>query len=84
MYDKLEKRDGPLRCDNGECNDGSCCGKNKTCGYGPDFCGDGCISHCNATAMCGKYSEDGNMPCGMKLCCSAMRLVWGELAAPLA
>jgi chitinase len=22
--------------------------------------------------MCGKYSENEEMPCGMKLCCSAM------------
>ncbi|KAI1854021.1 hypothetical protein JX266_001162 [Neoarthrinium moseri] len=68
----LERRaDGPLYCTNGPCIDGSCCGKNGICGYGPDFCGDGCTSQCNATAMCGQYSENGEMPCGMKLCCSA-------------
>jgi chitinase len=22
--------------------------------------------------MCGEYSENAEMPCGMKLCCSAM------------
>jgi chitinase len=22
--------------------------------------------------MCGEYSENGEMPCGLKLCCSAM------------
>jgi hypothetical protein len=49
----------------------SCCGPEGICGYGPDFCGTGCTSKCDATAMCGEYSEDANMPCGMKLCCSA-------------
>ena len=67
----LAKRDA-LRCDDGPCIDGSCCGKDHICGYGPDFCGTGCISQCDAKAMCGEYSENGEMPCGMKLCCSAM------------
>ena len=66
----LGKRDA-LRCDDGPCIDGSCCGKDHVCGYGPDFCGTGCLSQCDATAMCGQYSENGDMPCGMKLCCSA-------------
>ncbi|KAI9152186.1 oviduct-specific glycoprotein [Paramyrothecium foliicola] len=62
---------GPLYCKDGPCIDGSCCGKQGICGYGSDFCGDGCTSQCNATAMCGEYSENAEMPCGMKLCCSA-------------
>jgi hypothetical protein len=62
---------GPLYCTDGPCVDDSCCGPKGVCGYGPDFCGDGCTSKCDATAMCGEYSEDANMPCGMKLCCSA-------------
>ena len=49
----------------------SCCGPKGICGYGPDFCGTGCTSNCDATARCGEYSEDANMQCGMKLCCSA-------------
>lgn len=51
----------------------SCCGPDGTCGYGPDFCGTGCSSNCDAVAMCGKYADpatDGK--CGMNLCCS-----WG-------
>ncbi|KAK4118449.1 glycoside hydrolase family 18 protein, partial [Parathielavia appendiculata] len=68
----LAKRDGPLRCNDGPCIDGSCCSKDHICGFGPDFCGDGCLSQCDATAMCGEYSENGDMPCGLKLCCSAM------------
>ncbi|KAI9150631.1 Chitotriosidase-1 [Paramyrothecium foliicola] len=67
----LGKRDA-LRCDDGPCVDGSCCSKDKICGYGPDYCGTGCRSQCNATAMCGEYSENADMPCGMNLCCSAM------------
>jgi chitinase len=66
----LAKRDA-LRCDDGPCIDGSCCGKDHICGFGPDFCGDGCLSQCDAKAMCGEHSENGEMPCGMKLCCSA-------------
>ncbi|KAF4778701.1 hypothetical protein HER10_EVM0009051 [Colletotrichum scovillei] len=65
----LEKR-GPLYCKDGPCVDGSCCGPDSICGYGPDFCGTGCQSQCDATAMCGEYSENADMPCGMNLCCS--------------
>ncbi|KAK4120516.1 hypothetical protein N657DRAFT_625063 [Parathielavia appendiculata] len=68
----LAKRDGPLRCNDGPCIDGSCCSKDHICGFGPDFCGAGCLSQCNAKAMCGEHSENGEIPCGLKLCCSAM------------
>ncbi len=71
MHHSIAKRDA-LRCDDGPCIDGSCCSKDKICGFGPDYCGTGCLSQCNATAMCGEYSENADMPCGMKLCCSAM------------
>ncbi|KAF5026826.1 hypothetical protein F66182_1110 [Fusarium sp. NRRL 66182] len=68
----LEKRgSGALYCKDGPCADDSCCGPDSICGYGPDFCGDGCTSNCDATAMCGEYSEEGEMPCGMNLCCSS-------------
>ncbi|KAK4171728.1 hypothetical protein QBC36DRAFT_365448, partial [Triangularia setosa] len=67
----LSKRDGPLYCHDGPCIDGSCCGPDNVCGFGPDFCGEGCRFNCTATAMCGQYSEDADIPCGMKLCCSA-------------
>jgi chitinase len=67
----LGKR-GPLRCDDAPCIDGSCCSKDNICGFGPDYCGAGCLSQCTSTAMCGEHSEDGEIPCGMKLCCSAM------------
>ncbi|KAK4176845.1 hypothetical protein QBC36DRAFT_378170 [Triangularia setosa] len=67
----LSRRDGPLYCHNGPCVDGSCCGPDNVCGFGPDFCGEGCRFNCTATAMCGEHSQLGRMPCGMKLCCSA-------------
>ncbi|KAK4675336.1 hypothetical protein QC764_0076990 [Podospora pseudoanserina] len=66
-----KRRDGPLYCHDGPCIDNSCCGPDNVCGFGPDFCGEGCRSNCNATAMCGEHSEFAEMPCGMKLCCSA-------------
>ncbi|RDL41225.1 putative glycoside hydrolase family 18 protein [Venustampulla echinocandica] len=68
----FQRRDA-LRCDDGPCVDKSCCSKEGICGYGPSFCGDGnCTSLCNATAMCGEFSENADMPCVMNLCCSAM------------
>ncbi|KAL3418772.1 hypothetical protein PVAG01_08993 [Phlyctema vagabunda] len=70
-FGSVQRRDGALRCDTGDCVDGSCCSKDGICGYGPDFCGNGCRSLCNATAMCGEFSKDADVPCGMNLCCSA-------------
>ncbi|KAF5700546.1 hypothetical protein FMUND_14297 [Fusarium mundagurra] len=68
----LEKRgSGALYCKYGPCADDSCCGPEGICGYGPDYCGKGCSSNCNATALCGEFSEVGEMPSGMNLCCSA-------------
>lgn len=43
-----------------------------TTSTGSDFCGDGCKGDCDATAMCGKFSDGGNVKCGLDLCCS-----WG-------
>ncbi|THY12303.1 glycoside hydrolase [Aureobasidium pullulans] len=49
----------------------SCCNNDGICGYGSKFCGsDVCISQCDATAMCGKYSAGGSVKCGMNICCS--------------
>ncbi|KAJ6032592.1 hypothetical protein N7540_003324 [Penicillium herquei] len=49
------------------CEEG-CCSQYGTCGFGPDWCGDGCISNCNATAQCGPY---GNVTdCPLNVCCS--------------
>ncbi|KAK3984687.1 glycoside hydrolase superfamily, partial [Cladorrhinum sp. PSN332] len=68
----VEPGEGALLCPTGRCADGSCCGPNNICGYGPDFCGPGCLGDCDATAMCGVHSAGGNISCGLDLCCS-----WG-------
>ncbi|KAL9595736.1 MAG: hypothetical protein Q9179_004865 [Wetmoreana sp. 5 TL-2023] len=39
------------------CPDKSCCSAGGKCGFGPDYCGNGCVSNCDALAMCGRYSE---------------------------
>ncbi|PVI00005.1 glycoside hydrolase family 18 protein [Periconia macrospinosa] len=64
--------DGPIQCGPGQpCLDGSCCSKEGKCGYKQAHCGtDNCISNCDAKAMCGIDSADGQTSCGLKLCCS--------------
>ncbi|KAJ8125457.1 hypothetical protein O1611_g8182 [Lasiodiplodia mahajangana] len=53
------------------CPDGSCCNNNGGCGYGPANCGAGnCTNTCNATAMCGRDSLDGDVSCPLNVCCS--------------
>ncbi|KAH6627427.1 hypothetical protein F5144DRAFT_613320 [Chaetomium tenue] len=64
---------GALLCPTGTCADDSCCGPQGICGYGPDFCGTGCMSNCDAKAMCGIHSDGGAVKCGLDLCCS-----WGQ------
>ncbi|KAI9798404.1 MAG: hypothetical protein M1833_004798 [Piccolia ochrophora] len=67
----LLKRDGPLKCGaNQPCEDDSCCSAKGTCGYEEANCGAGCVSNCEATAMCGKRSEGGAVKCGLNICCS--------------
>ena len=39
------------------CSNGACCGASGYCGYGPTYCGSGCVSNCNAVAECGQYVE---------------------------
>ncbi|KAF1985932.1 glycoside hydrolase family 18 protein, partial [Aulographum hederae CBS 113979] len=64
--------DGPIQCTPTEaCIDGSCCNKDGKCGYRSVHCApDICISNCDAKAMCGVDSKDGNKKCGLNLCCS--------------
>lgn len=40
------------------CSNGACCGGSGYCGYGPTYCGSGCVSNCDAVAECGQYVED--------------------------
>ncbi|KAJ8130004.1 hypothetical protein O1611_g3626 [Lasiodiplodia mahajangana] len=42
----------------------------KICGYGPKYCGDTCISNCDAHAECGRYAEDEGQKCPLNVCCS--------------
>lgn len=37
---------------------------------GPDFCGTGCISNCNAKAECGRYANPPGKTCVLNVCCS--------------
>lgn len=47
-----------------------CCIKDGHCGFGPDFCGDGCQGNCNKKAECGKYAPPGQEECPLLVCCS--------------
>ncbi|PYH81931.1 hypothetical protein BO82DRAFT_414323 [Aspergillus uvarum CBS 121591] len=58
------------------CANGACCGVTDSqgvCGYGIDFCGDTCVSNCNATAACGKDAAIPGTTCPLNVCCSE----WG-------
>ncbi|KAH6896525.1 glycoside hydrolase superfamily [Thelonectria olida] len=52
-----------------ECVSG-CCSDTGFCGFGPDYCGDSCISTCNRTAECGEYAETSGAACPLNVCCS--------------
>ncbi|KAK1841138.1 Killer toxin subunits alpha/beta 1 [Colletotrichum chrysophilum] len=47
-----------------------CCGPFGVCGFGDDYCGEGCKSNCNATAECGQYALEDNFDCPINVCCS--------------
>ncbi|KAJ5918124.1 hypothetical protein N7454_010499 [Penicillium verhagenii] len=58
------------------CSNGACCGVTDgqgICGYGSDFCGDTCVSNCNATAACGRDAATAGTTCPLNVCCSE----WG-------
>ncbi|EGE82986.2 bacteriodes thetaiotaomicron symbiotic chitinase [Blastomyces dermatitidis ER-3] len=40
------------------------------CGYGPDYCGEGCVSNCDAGAECGEFAKPVNKTCPLNTCCS--------------
>ncbi|KAH6871039.1 hypothetical protein B0T10DRAFT_417778 [Thelonectria olida] len=63
--------DDPYACNKKKpCSNGACCGKSGVCGYGPDYCGKGCTSNCDAKAQCGKYAAKGETKCPLNVCCS--------------
>jgi chitinase len=55
---------------NKECINGACCGEDGWCGYGPNYCGDGCQSNCDAKAECGQFAADPGQTCPLNVCCS--------------
>jgi hypothetical protein len=58
-----QKRDD-YSCGPGKpCSNGACCGSSGFCGYGPVYCGKGCVSNCDATAECGKYAKTPGKTC---------------------
>ena len=57
------------------CSNGACCGKSGYCGYGPTYCGSGCVSDCNAVAECGQYAKIANTQCPLNTCCSEFGFV---------
>lgn len=52
------------------CSNGACCGASGSCGYGKTYCGDGCVSNCNAVAECGKDARPAGKKCPLNTCCS--------------
>lgn len=52
------------------CSNGACCGASGYCGYGPTYCGSGCVSNCNATSECGQYAATPGQECPLNVCCS--------------
>lgn len=57
------------------CSNGACCGASGFCGYGPTYCGNGCLSQCEATAECGKFAEIPGKTCPLNTCCSEFGFV---------
>lgn len=47
-----------------------CCSSTGSCGFGDDYCGDTCISSCDATAECGQYAAVPGTTCPLNVCCS--------------
>jgi chitinase len=50
------------------CANGACCSEWGSCGYGPDFCGEKCLSNCDAKAECGNHGIQETCP--LNVCCS--------------
>ncbi|OGM50923.1 hypothetical protein ABOM_000717 [Aspergillus bombycis] len=70
----LTRRDYSCSASN-PCSNGACCGATGICGYGPTYCGTGCISQCDAKAECGKYAQNPGETCPLNTCCSEFGFV---------
>jgi hypothetical protein len=62
------------------CGNGACCGASGFCGYGPNYCGSGCVSNCGATAECGKFAKTPGKTCPLNTCCSQYGFVSHRVA----
>lgn len=49
------------------------------CGYGPDYCGKGCVSNCDAGAECGQFANPKNKTCPMNTWYIYIRIPMGIL-----
>ncbi|TVY34581.1 Chitotriosidase [Lachnellula subtilissima] len=71
----LYQKNAPAECGPGQpCADQSCCNSEGKCGFKPYNCVSSaattCISNCDAHAMCGVDSLQGQQKCDLNLCCS--------------
>lgn len=67
----LPRTDSSYDCSaSNPCSNGACCGASGYCGYGPTYCGTGCVSQCSAKAACGQYAADPGATCPLNVCCS--------------
>ncbi|KAK3946801.1 hypothetical protein QBC32DRAFT_200396, partial [Pseudoneurospora amorphoporcata] len=66
----LSRREDYLCASGRPCANGACCGATGVCGYGPTYCGTGCMSNCNAHAECGQYAVPAGKKCPLNTCCS--------------
>ncbi|KAJ5956606.1 hypothetical protein N7501_010885 [Penicillium viridicatum] len=65
----LKPRDDYSCSKSNPCSNGACCGAGGYCGYGDTYCGNGCLSNCDAVAECGKDAPK-NATCPLNVCCS--------------
>lgn len=66
----LLARDDYSCSEDNPCSNHACCGKSGFCGYGPDYCGDGCQADCDAVAECGEFASEKGKKCPLNVCCS--------------
>ncbi|KAI5198888.1 glycoside hydrolase [Aureobasidium subglaciale] len=57
------------------CQNKACCGKSNVCGFGELYCGDGCQSHCDAKAECGRDATTPGTECPLNVCCRCIGCV---------
>ncbi|CAG8150355.1 unnamed protein product [Penicillium salamii] len=69
-HSALHARDDYSCSASNPCSNGACCGAGGYCGYGSTYCGDGCLSNCDAVAECGKDASTKNATCPLSVCCS--------------